>query len=295
MQAGERFAQLEADRYSIEAASADDYVRLVRDLEERQRFPNRIVHLWSVTSEDESPQNMVDLGFYSLIFFAQALAAESVETDLRIAVVSNHMQKVGGEARLDAEKATVLGACRVIPCEFPNINCRSIDILHVDDLSVASLVAEMTNSGSKDAVVAYRDGVRWVQAVEPSPLGPTEDGAPALQDRGSYLITGGYGGLGLALAEHLARTVRARLILVGRGGLPDRSEWPVVAPRKNATSTRIKKVLELERLGAEVLTLRADVSSPSEMRAAIDEAQRRFGEIHGIFHTVELVERGVAF
>ena len=44
---------------------------------------------------------------------------------------------------------------------------------------------------------------------------------------GTYLITGGLKGVGLALAEQLARTLRANLLLVGRTPLPPRDEWPV--------------------------------------------------------------------
>ena len=40
--------------------------------------------------------------------------------------------------------------------------------------------------------------------------------ARGVRTRGVYLITGGMGGIGLELAEFLARTVQAKLILVGR-------------------------------------------------------------------------------
>ena len=35
------------------------------------------------------------------------------------------------------------------------------------------------------------------------------------------LVTGGLGGIGLALSAHLARTAKAKLVLVGRSPLPD--------------------------------------------------------------------------
>ena len=73
--------------------------------------------------------------------------------------------------------------------------------------------------------MAYRDGRRWVQAFEPARL----NGSPApianLRQRGVYLITGGFGGFGLALARYLARTAQARLVLVGSSILPPREEW----------------------------------------------------------------------
>ena len=40
-----------------------------------------------------------------------------------------------------------------------------------------------------------------------------------------YLITGGLGGIGSVLAEYLAEKVHARLVLIGRTELPEKSQW----------------------------------------------------------------------
>ena len=44
-------------------------------------------------------------------------------------VVTDGMQKVTGKETLFPGKATVLGPVKVIPKEYPNISCRSIDIV----------------------------------------------------------------------------------------------------------------------------------------------------------------------
>ena len=49
--------------------------------------------------------------------------------------------------------------------------------------------------------------------------------AIALRDKGVYLITGGLGGMGLVLAESIAKSVRARLVLVGRSAFPATESW----------------------------------------------------------------------
>ena len=45
-------------------------------------------------------------------------------------------------------------------------------------------------------------------------------GKSLLRQGGTYLITGGLGGIALALAEHLAKDFQAKLVLVSRQGLP---------------------------------------------------------------------------
>ena len=54
---------------------------------------------------------------------------------------------------------------------------------------------------STDPVVAYRDGVRWIQAYQPMRLALTEPQPERLRHQGVYLITGGLGNVGMALAD----------------------------------------------------------------------------------------------
>ncbi|MEZ5391505.1 MAG: acyltransferase domain-containing protein [Bryobacterales bacterium] len=179
VEAGERFAQLGPNRFTVQPGSADDHLKLVQALKQRGSFPSRIAHFWSVTTDDESPQRMLELGFYSLLFLAQALSAEAVDEELSLSVVSNHMQRVRDEALLHSEKATLLGVCRVIPQELQNVRCQSLDLSELEDIPAASLLAEL--SGADDAAettIAYRGGARWVQTVETSPLPAAEDGRP---------------------------------------------------------------------------------------------------------------------
>ena len=108
-----------------------------------------------------------------------------------------------------------------------------------------------------------------------------------IRKRGVYLITGGLGGIGLTLAEYLARSARCRLILTGRTPLPDRNRWQqwlVEHEGGDEVSQKIKKVILLERLGAEVMVLSADVTDEDQMRVVVNQARERFGVIHGAIH-----------
>ena len=61
----------------------------------------------------------------------------------------------------------------------------------------------------------------------------------------------------------------------------------------DSVSTRIKKVKELEELGAEVLVASADVSNVDQMRSLIKETVERFGEINGIIHAAGIEGGGL--
>ena len=148
------------------------------------------------------------------------------------------------------------------------------------------LQAELLTDAT-DTVVALRGNRRWIPSFKPMHLGETTQQLAPLRQGGVYLITGGLGGIGLALAKHLAREVQARLVLVGRTGLPARQNSPAVLASQGETEgigRRIREVLTLEELGAEVLVIQADVTNKAHMRAAVAQAVATFGALSGVLH-----------
>ena len=148
-----------------------------------------------------------------------------------------------GEEELCPEKATLLGPCRVVSQEHPNIRCMSVDIVLPEpdtrqEQELIGLLLEELVSETSDPIVAYRGKHRWLQAFEATPLEKVSDLKPRIRDNGVYLITGGLGGIGLVLAEYLAQTVRAKLVLIARTSLPARGkweQWPCKKPKRPNT------------------------------------------------------------
>jgi NAD(P)-dependent dehydrogenase (short-subunit alcohol dehydrogenase family)/acyl carrier protein len=108
-----------------------------------------------------------------------------------------------------------------------------------------------------------------------------------LRPKGVYLLTGGLGGIGMGMAEYLAQTLQAKLILTGRSGLPPRESWSdllVKEGEESAVGQKILQVQALEAAGAEVLVIAADVADEQQMQAAVQQALARFGTIHGVLH-----------
>jgi non-ribosomal peptide synthase protein (TIGR01720 family) len=258
---GASFAKVSDTEYVIDPRRPEDYESLLADI---RPHPEKLVHLWNVTQESQSLEHVLDNSFYSLLFLAQALGQHFLNADLTdrfdLIVVSNSLHKVLGDEQLVPAKATLLGPCRVIPQEYPNVTCRSIDVT----LDSVQLLAELKASVD-DKVVAYRNGRRWVQTFDRVRMGRGET-PPRLREKGVYLITGGLGGVGLEIAEYLARTVQARLVLLSR------------------TSKETERIEKLKSVGAEVLVLSADVGDEDQLATALAEAHRAFGTIDGVVH-----------
>ena len=114
--------------------------------------------------------------------------------------------------------------------------------------------------------VLYQEGKRYVCQIRPTTI---LSGNSLFRTGGTYLITGGCGGLGFLFAKHLAKTQGVNLVLTGRS--------PMDAEKQS-------KLKVLEDLGSQVLYIQADVCDQTRMKEGLNQAKERFGEIHGAIH-----------
>lgn len=300
---GEQFQQISEYSkltYTINPQKEDEYNTLLKELRNLGKIPKRIVHLWSVTPNSYTNSAIEALGWSSLLFLAQAITENNQTDALEISIVSNNLQEVTGSEILCPEKALVLGACKVMPLEYPNITCRSIDVVvpvesDQEEQLITTLIGELTTYTS-DQIIAYRGRNRWVQDFQPVQLHKTVTENVRLRKQGVYLITGGLGGVGLELAEYLAQTVQAKLILLGRSAFPDQdkwSEWLSTHDQQNRISQKIQKLQAMKALGAEVMIVSADVTNLDQMSVVLNKSNQRFGEIHGVIHAAAVYGGGM--
>jgi non-ribosomal peptide synthase protein (TIGR01720 family) len=249
---------------------------------------------------------------------ARRLAGTAGER-LTVHVVSSALHRVAGGETVSPERATLLGPCNVLAKEIPGVACQSIDLAAPEEVPpgpeaqaageagpppappwrealAGVLLAEVTRGD--DPIVACRGGERWLPVFEQVVLPEADEAVgaagpaqpPAAECRrlragGTYLITGGLGGVGLEIASYLAIALGARLALLGVSPFPPRHEWARLAEDgAGEMGRKIRRLLEAEAAGAQVLVLQADVSDRAQMARAVAEVRGRFGAIHGVIH-----------
>ncbi|MCU0863926.1 MAG: SDR family NAD(P)-dependent oxidoreductase [Planctomycetes bacterium] len=232
----------------------------------------------------------------SLLALWQALGRADLANGLRVLGLTHGAVRVAGEAIAAPGQAAVAGFLRVVPREYPDVRTRCVDVdtaaLSAPSELAAALCRE-AEAGDQPLGIALRGGRRFVQELVALPAPATNETSPWRQ-QGVYLLTGGLGGIGLAVAEHLATAVRARLVLVGRRGLPPRACWDEWLQLRHGdrTAAVISKLRELEARGAEVEVVAADVATADGARLAVGTARQRFGALHGIVHAAGVLDDG---
>lgn len=105
------------------------------------------------------------------------------------------------------DDVTVAGFARTLFLERPHVSVRIVTSRSPDE------IAEEAEAGGAFGEATWRDGVRHEPRVRVfTPHATT----PRLTGDDTILVTGGTRGIGLALAQHLAKRSGAKLVLVGR-------------------------------------------------------------------------------
>ncbi|MGI5281963.1 SDR family NAD(P)-dependent oxidoreductase [Nonomuraea polychroma] len=281
---------------TVRPAERDDYEALLAET----GAPPRVIHAWALDGTPATTAAQAtaaqELGFHSLLALVQALAGAEREAGVQLDVLTAGTQGVTGQDVHRPEHATVAGITGVVPLEARWLTARHLD-LEPGPYDPGKVLAELAAEpgepaeGVPPSPVALRAGRRWLRGFEQVPLPPQDD---PLRRHGVYVITGGLGGIGLTLATDLARRVQARLVLLGRSGLPPRAEWDALDGAPEGVRRAVAAVRGMEQAGAEVIVLAADVTDPEALRRARDEALGRFGRIDGVVHAAGVPGGGMA-
>lgn len=134
-------------------------------------------------------------------------------------------------------------------------------------------------------VVRYEDDVGRVARLRPYPQSASNAGPEpnkvVFRPRGTYLITGGLGALGLEIAKWMCESGARRFILVSRRKIPSRAAWGSSADHSGV----LNKLRELEDMGATVQVISVDLSA-SDADVALSNAidQLWLPAVTGVVH-----------
>lgn len=282
---GDQLARGIADELSRRGASAVGVA---------DRLPGDDVELAGVVLVAPSGREAYDLAvqrwFGDGIAAARRLGASPGHP--RLAAVTRAALPVDGLAGRPAD-AMALGLTGVAAAEYSELVTRFVDVDGpTDDAQATRVVDDVLGDG--EPVVAWRGASRRsprpTSTVAPAPTGPT------FRDGGTYVVTGGLGGVGGVLAEHLAAAHRANVVLVSSAPVPDgdaRARWLAAHSFDDPTARRIRQLAEIEQHGTKVAVVVADLADPASVREALADAERKVGRIDGAIHAAGQLRDGL--
>ena len=256
---GEHYAALPDGAFRIRPAHAGDLAKLAETLQASGIAGAICLFGWLM---DENADARVH-GQDSLVRLVQAFAPAGLLAHL--VLCTRTLAVLGGDEAPDAEQALALGVLRAIPFEQAGLRATWLDADRLPDRAALDRLEALATAddGLHARALALRHDRFWQRDVLPVALA-TAGIADAIRPGGTYLVTGGNGGIGRrlvralaaegchvvviarSLAEDDAQSLRngGRLTVL-RGSAGDRDFLRTVAARLAASGERLDGIFNL--------------------------------------------------
>ncbi len=301
---GTEYKEVKSRFFTINPSVDTDYEKLFKRLSELAFIPDEIFHFWNINAQTYNPDvefsgeeqaEYLDNGYFSLINCARELENNFANHQVDIVIIADDICKVTGKDHIIPYKATLLGPLKVIPIENAALSCRCLDIGINHDKKTEEEIIRILLSASRElpnaSPVAFRDNYLWVGLYESVYHEKIDNNV--LKTGGTYLITGGLGGLGLSIAQYLAQEYRVTLVLVGRSDFPPRQQWEKLLDEKSTNGEirrKIEKLLEIESSGSTIHLYQADIGDENQVLLLHDEIIKNVGKINGLIHAAGIAD-----
>ncbi|WP_375495215.1 beta-ketoacyl synthase N-terminal-like domain-containing protein [uncultured Nostoc sp.] len=300
---GKQFSKIGECSYTINPALSQDYASLLQELQTLKTLPQAIVHLWSLTpSVDMEPfAKMQILGFSSLLNLVQVIEEQKISEGLQIAVVSNQTQSVTDTESLYPEKATLLGVCKSLALQYPNLAFHHIDVVVPksetrQEIQLVDHILNEITTKTSDLALAYRGNQRWIPNFEAIHLEHDTETNIALPENGVYLFINALSDVSLALVESFAQMRHAKIILTIDSTFPQKHEWHRILTTNSASDNvcqKIRRLQGLEALNSQVLILSAEATNEQHLRAVISKIVEIYETVNGVMYFTSSGENSI--
>jgi acyl transferase domain-containing protein len=248
--------------------------------------PAAVLHLWSLDAGTKSAPaaDLLSAGAESVVLALQAVLGSGVRTRIWLATAGVNAV-VAGDRCAAPWGAPLWGIGRAMSVEHAELWGGLIDVDRdaPPDASAQQLMREVAQPTEEDKL-AFRNGVRHVPRLERHTGRPRSRRSFSAREDATYLVTGGLGGIGLAMARWLVERGARHLLLLARTPLPPRDAWAQLEP-DSAAARRGRAVVALEALGARVETAAVDVAADGVLERCLQRrAQQGEPPVVGVIH-----------
>lgn len=244
----------------------------------------------------ESVEEVSERNSWLLIETVQTLMKkEAFLQNVQLCCLTQDVRTCENESSL--AQSPLWGISRIIAGERPDLwrGLFDIDTDTPMEKLISSFIHVITSRTQEDVISINQEGTHVLRLVHAASL-PTKHSKESIiksscHADATYLVTGGFGALGVEAARYLVSKGARRLILAGRHGLPARQMW------EDQEDLSIRKIIEfikdIESSGVTIIPLQVDIADSESVRERLNPALLGLPPIRGIVHTAGVFEGGI--
>jgi NAD(P)-dependent dehydrogenase (short-subunit alcohol dehydrogenase family)/acyl carrier protein len=196
----------------------------------------------------------------------------------RLCVVTRGSQRCGAtDGQPDLAAAPLWAMAGSVANELPRLKVARLDLPAARASGEADLILAVVSDALAEPQLALREGGVLAPRLRPGSGGDVGAAPVRIDGEGTYVVTGGCGGLGLATARWLVAQGARRLVLTGRN--------PQASPAIEA----------LRAQGAEVDVVALDVADSEGMTSLFDRLRSEGRRVKGVVHAAGVLDDGLLY
>ncbi|BCJ94414.1 hypothetical protein acsn021_19830 [Anaerocolumna cellulosilytica] len=282
------FRKRNSNEYEMNPSKQEDYKTVFLDVIEKFQSVDAVINLWSYKQESEDTyyDNTVEL--FGMALGLSEIASKDKEINLLTITDNGFSLEDVNKQPVHISSYPVHLLSRLITGEIKNIAARSVDLdnnkLSREQLDKLLFEYSFTRNGYSE--LAFRNDKAFIRKLKKEGLEHTHQKESVWVEGGIYVITGGASGIGTEIGIHIAKAVKATIILIGRTQLPAPAEFEAFL-KKGTDSHRMAKIeniLKIKKVGADVIYYKADITNEESTFRTFENIFAVYGQITGVFH-----------
>ncbi len=283
---GDKYLCINENEYYINPSDPQQYKKLLNEIYGTSLSSNckGVIHLWSFNNPINNLvsitqiQDSYNTGVYSGLYLIHALSRQKWSSLPKLYIVSDLVHDYNSlEIPTNFYHAPLWALGKVIMNEYPEFNCKLIDLVG----SLGKLAEELFATDNEKEVI-IRNEKRYVARLirkKSKNLSKKEEAIFQLNKNATYMVTGGFGDLGIMTIRWLLKKGAKNIVCTSR---------------KNSISNEAKELIEkAEASGAKIRLMQTDVADLEQMKALFTEMSNNMPPLKGIFHLAGMVDDGL--
>ncbi len=287
--------------FTFSVEDADGYIEVLEYIKSKGKHPKYIIHSLNITGQFDQIEfnpSLLEPNLFSVLSLTQAIEKTSTEHTITLVLLSNFANFFMQGDIVHPAKGTLPAIADTISKECLNINAMSIDIgqnVSLTKAMQAKLEYEIFSKNYRTARLLHA-GVTFHRGYKKIIQSTDAQKNTFFSNQSIYLITGGFGGIGRAVAEKIATEVSAHIIFLARTEMPPEDNWNKWLDEfghEDSTSQKIIYLQSLKKLGTQVTVFCVDVGDRNKVRYALERIENEIGSIYAVIHAAGVPGGGI--
>jgi len=286
---GEKYQKIKDQEFTINSQRREDFSRLLSEISPSNSPITDAIHCWAKDSPKTDNLTLENLsvacqdGCESTLNLVQAIVKTASRSSPKLWLITQGAIIVPNDRSVSQiGQSPVWGMASAIALEHPQFQCTCIDINPDATITenILNLVQELQISTLEPQIV-FRQGGRYLPRL--TPFNPSNSN-PKLQPinwsaEKTYLIVGGFGGLGFLVADWMTQKGVKHLVLLGR-------QTSQLQPEI------ISQLQQWQQAGITIKIIQGDVSDRPLMVELLQQIDQTMPPLGGIIHSAGVLDDG---